>query len=100
MNNASGLEHRFQAGVHFFLFDKLATLSRRDSLFHGGEETGFLVEITSNHVRYQPLWNSPGIRRDLRKAFFLFRCEMDRHHLQSTGKPGGGQYDRHREDAI
>ncbi len=84
---ASGFEHRFKAGVHFFFFNELAPLGCRYSFFNGGKETGFFVEITSNNIRHQPFGGGPGLGGDLRKLRFLLGCEMYFHALQGTRKP-------------
>lgn len=48
---AFGPEHGFRAGVHFFLFDRLAALSRGDPFFYGGNETYFVVEVPGSDIR-------------------------------------------------
>jgi hypothetical protein len=46
------IEHGFKAGVHFFFFDKLAAVGCRYSSVYGDEETGLLVEIAGDNIRY------------------------------------------------
>jgi len=74
---ASGLEHRFKPGVHFFFFDKLPAPGCRESFFHGGKEAGFLVEITGHNIRHQPLREGSSSGGDLRKLGLLFDGEID-----------------------
>ena len=73
------LEHCFNASVHVFLFDKLAALGRRYSFFHGGKEAGFLVQITGNDSRYQPLRGGPGFGGHPCKPRLLLGGEMHFH---------------------
>jgi len=87
------LKHGFNAGVHFFFFDKLPALGCLQSFFYTSQESGFFAEITDNNVGHQPLGGGPGFSGDLRKLGLLLRGEMHFHGLQGTKKHGLWQED-------
>jgi hypothetical protein len=68
---ASGLEHGFNPGVHFFFLDEFAALGCRYSFFHGCEKPGFFVEITGYNIGHQLLGVGPGSSGDLLKLRLL-----------------------------
>src|ERR1035438_6301180 len=72
---ASGLEHGFKPGVHFFLLNEVAALGCRYSFFHSGKKPGFFVEIPYDHTRNQPLGDGAGLSGNLRKLRFLLGRE-------------------------
>jgi hypothetical protein len=83
---ASGLEHGFKAGVHFFFFDTLAALGCDQSFFHSSQEAGFFGERTDNNIRHQSLGDGPCFSGGLRNRRLLFgvkctsiafRCEKN-----------------------
>src|SRR5208283_475567 len=76
---ASALEHCLKAGVHFFFFNELASLSGCESLLNGGKEACFLVKIAGDDIRHQLLRIGARPGRDLRELRFLLGSEMDFH---------------------
>jgi len=84
---ASGLEHGFKAGVHFFFFDKLAALGWDQSFFHSSQEAGLFGEITDNNIRHQSLGDGPRFSGDPRNLRLLLGGEVYFHSLQGAKKP-------------
>ena len=48
-----GTQHLLETPVHVFFFNQLATLGLRDTLAHGGAETGFFLKQAQRRVLYQ-----------------------------------------------
>lgn len=83
---ASGLEHRFKAGVHLFLFDKLATLGSLNTSFHCGEKPSFFIEEMSYDIQYKLLRFGTSLAGHALDPLLLLGREMNFHGFQGTNK--------------
>jgi hypothetical protein len=61
----------FQAGVHFFFLDELASVGLRNALRDGGTKVGIFLKQAQSAILHQSLGVCPGLGRDLRKLRFL-----------------------------
>ncbi len=85
------LEHGFQAGVHFSFFDKLTTSGGLQSLFYGGQEARFFVEIADNNIGHKLFGDGPGFGGDLGDLRLLLGCEVDFHEVRARKNLAGGK---------
>jgi len=51
--HGSGAQHLFEAGVHLFLFNGLASVGLRDTFTHRGAEPGVFLKQTQGGVLHQ-----------------------------------------------
>ena len=79
-----GAQHLFESSVHFFFFNKLATIGLSDTFFNGGAKLCVIFNQTQRGVFHQRLRGGPHSASDFRKLGFLLGREVYFHRHQST----------------
>jgi len=70
------VQHLFQAGVHFFLFNELAPVGLRNTFPPSRTKAGLFLKQAQSCVLHQSLSVGACVGGDLRKLRFLLRREM------------------------
>ncbi len=72
-------EHLLDAGVHFFLFDKLTAVSLLDALSDSSSKACIVFQQPQRRILHQFCWVHAFLRGNSGKTCFLFGCESDFH---------------------